>query len=259
MQHPSQRVAVFVDVQNMYYSARALYDQRVDFGEILQEAVGNRHLVRAFAYVIQADNEDEHSFFAALQDRGYELRSKELLNFHGGASKGDWDVGLAMDVVRMSLKVDAIVVVSGDGDFAELLQYVKAQGCRAEVMAFGASASSALRAVADAVYDLSQDTNRFLIPKKHSSHTASAPAHASSSKPAVSPHSSGSTSSTTVSSSNKQSRPRLIRPSVQPPKPVPRPTTSPRPNSSPSTPSTRIQVPKIATKRTVKRSPRIVS
>lgn len=174
MQNPAQRVAVFVDVQNMYYSARALYDQRVDFGEILKEAVGIRQLVRAFAYVIQADKEEENTFFEALQERGYELRSKELLSFYGGAKKGDWDVGLAMDVVRMAQKVDTIVLVSGDGDFAELLRYVKAQGCRAEVMAFGSSASSQLRAEADAVYDLSQDTHRFLIAKKRTARPATA-------------------------------------------------------------------------------------
>lgn len=166
MQHPTQRVGVFVDVQNMYYSARALYEQYANFGEILKEAVGERHLVRAFAYVIKADQEDENSFFTALQDRGYELRAKDLQTFYGGNKKGDWDVGLAMDVVRLVSKLDVVVLVSGDGDFVELLRYVKAHGCKAEVMAFGSSASSALRAEADAVYDLAQDTARFLMPKK---------------------------------------------------------------------------------------------
>lgn len=176
MQHPAQRVGVFVDVQNMYYSARALYDQYVNFGEILKEAVGERHLVRAFAYVIKAEQEDESGFFSALQDRGFELRAKDLLTFHGGNKKGDWDVGLAMDAVRMVQKVDVVVLVSGDGDFVELLRYLKAHGCKGEVMAFGSSASSALRAEADAVYDLSQDTKRFLLPKRRRSlHAARAP------------------------------------------------------------------------------------
>lgn len=166
MQRPDQRVGVFVDVQNMYYSARALYDQRVDFGEILKEAVGERKLVRAFAYVIQADHEEEGTFFSALQERGYELRSKPIQNFQGGSQKGDWDIGIAMDIVRMLPKLDAVVLVSGDGDFADLLKYVKSRGCLAEVMAFGSSASSLLRAEADAILDLSQDTKRFLIPRK---------------------------------------------------------------------------------------------
>lgn len=167
MQRPAQRVGVFVDVQNMYYSARALYDQRVDFGEILKEAVGDRQLIRAFAYVIEAGKEEESKFFDALMERGYTLRSKELLRFHGGNEKGDWDIGMAMDIVKLADKLDAIVLVSGDGDFAELLEYVKSRGCQAEVMAFGSSASSQLREAADAVLDLSADLGRFLIPSRN--------------------------------------------------------------------------------------------
>lgn len=166
MRHLAQRVGVFVDVQNMYYSARALYDQRVDFGEILKEASSGRQLVRAMAYCIKAGKEDEQTFFDALRDRGYELRMKDLLTYYGGNSKGDWDVGIAIDIVGMLSKLDVVVLVSGDGDFVELLKYVKAHGCRAEVMAFGSSASSQSVAEADGVFDLSQDAKRFLIPKK---------------------------------------------------------------------------------------------
>lgn len=166
MRHPAQRVGVFVDVQNMYYSARALFDQRVDFGEILKEAVAGRELVRAFAYCIKASKEDEQTFFDALRERGFELRMKDLLTYYGGNSKGDWDVGIAMDIVGALPKLDVVVLVSGDGDFVELLKYIKAHGCRAEVMAFGSSASSQLVAEADAVFDLAQDTQRFLIPRK---------------------------------------------------------------------------------------------
>lgn len=166
MQRIDQRVGVFVDVQNMYYSARALFDQHVNFGEILKEAVGDRRLIRAFAYVIQAEQEDESSFFDALKDRGFELRSKPIQNFRGGNQKGDWDIGIAMDIVQMLPKLDAIVLVSGDGDFAELLKYVKSRGVLAEVMAFGSSASGLLRAEADALCDLAAEPNRFLLPKK---------------------------------------------------------------------------------------------
>lgn len=170
MQYPSQRVGVFVDVQNMYYSARALYDQRVDFGEILKEAVGDRQLVRALAYVIEAEKEEEQAFFDALTERGYELRSKPILNFYGGASKGDWDIGIAMDIVGMADKLDVVVLVSGDGDFADLVKYIQSRGVLAEVMAFGSSASSQLRDAADAVLDLSAD-KKFLIPKKRGTRT----------------------------------------------------------------------------------------
>lgn len=166
MQYPAQRVAVFVDVQNMYYSARALYDQHVDFAEILKEAVGDRQLVRAFAYVIRADKDEESTFFDALTERGYELRQKDLLTFYGGNKKGDWDVGITVDMIRMAPKIDAAVLVSGDGDFAPAIEYLQSMGVHCDVMAFGSSASSALREVADAVLDLSEDQNRFLVPKK---------------------------------------------------------------------------------------------
>ncbi len=166
MQHPAQRVGVFVDVQNMYYSARALFEQKVDFGEILKEAVGKRQLVRAFAYAIQAENDEEGSFFDALTDRGYEVKKKQLLNFYGGNSKGDWDIGIAMDIIRTLPKLDVVVLVSGDGDFADLLRYVKSRGVRAEVMGFGSSVSSALREEAESVLDLSSNPGRFLIGRK---------------------------------------------------------------------------------------------
>ncbi len=166
MQHKAQRVGVFVDVQNMYYSARALFEQKVDFGEILKEAVGQRQLVRAFAYAIQAENDEEGSFFEALEGRGYEVKKKQLLNFYGGNSKGDWDIGIAMDIVRMLPKLDVVVLASGDGDFADLLRYVKSRGVRAEVIAFGSSTSSALREEAETLFDLSSDPKRFLIGRK---------------------------------------------------------------------------------------------
>lgn len=167
MQRSAQRVGVFVDVQNMYYSARALYDQRVDFGEILKEAVGDRQLIRAFAYVIEAGKEEEGKFFTALQDRGYTLRSKELLRFHGGNEKGDWDIGMAIDMIKLADKLDAVVLVSGDGDFADVLTYLQSKGVQTDVMAFGSSASSQLREAADTLLDLSENLGRFLIPSRN--------------------------------------------------------------------------------------------
>ena len=162
----AQRVGVFVDVQNMYYSAKFMYKAKVDFSQILRTAVQGRSLIRAIAYVIKTDIGEEKGFFDALENIGFEVKMKDLQVFYGGNKKGDWDIGIAMDIVRLSSKVDNIVLVSGDGDFKELLQYVKAQGCRAEVMAFGSSSSKQLVEEADAVYDLSQDPKRFLIPKK---------------------------------------------------------------------------------------------
>ena len=152
--HNDQRVGVFVDIQNMYYSAINLYDSKVDFKKILSDSVGNRRLVRAFAYVIKADSKEESGFFEALEKIGFEVKSKDLQVFYGGNKKGDWDVGIAMDAVRMSGKLDSVILVSGDGDFVDLVKYLQSQGCRVEVVSFGRSTSSKLIEEADSHTDL---------------------------------------------------------------------------------------------------------
>ncbi|MBU1200960.1 MAG: NYN domain-containing protein [Nanoarchaeota archaeon] len=161
--HKEQRVALFVDVQNMYYSAMNLYKAKVNFTNILKTAVSERKLIRAFAYVIEADMKGEDKFHERLELIGFEVKSKELQTFVGGAKKGDWDVGIAMDVLRMAPKVDTIILVSGDGDFADLLKYVKSLGCRAEVISFKKTTSSKLLAETDDFIDMSLDKKKFLI------------------------------------------------------------------------------------------------
>lgn len=158
-----QRVGVFIDVQNMYYSAKSLYNRKVDFGKVLELALADRILVRAIAYVISTDTKQEQPFFESLEKRGLELRAKDLQTFFDGNKKGDWDVGIAMDVMRLASKLDVIVLVSGDGDFADLLKHVKALGCRAECVAFGKSSSSLLRAEAEQFIDLSEHADVILI------------------------------------------------------------------------------------------------
>lgn len=147
--HKEQRVAVFVDVQNMYYSAKNLYGRKVNFSMILKKAIGIRKLVRAIAYVIKADVGEEKNFHDALHNIGYEVKSKDLQIFYGGNKKGDWDVGIAMDTIRIAPKVDTIVLVSGDGDFADLVMYLKGLGCRVEIIGFEKTTSSRLLEVTD--------------------------------------------------------------------------------------------------------------
>ena len=161
--HKEQRVAVFVDVQNMYYSAKNLYSSKVDFGRVLKETVGNRRLVRAFAYVIKADVGAEKEFHEALHQRGFEVRIKELQTFYGGAKKGDWDVGLCMDVIRMLPKIDVMILVSGDGDYIDLVDYSRGKGVRTEVCAFKKTASSKLIEEAEEFIDMSKAPRKFLI------------------------------------------------------------------------------------------------
>ena len=165
-QYSEQRVGVFVDVSNLYYSARVMYDKKVNFKAMLKEAVGDRKLIRAIAYVIKAENPEEQKFFDALEEIGFEVNSKELQVFYGGHKKGDWDVGIAMDAIRLASKVDVVVIASGDGDFIPLLEYLKSIGQRAEVIAFGRSASGKLREMADKFIDLDGDVRKYLIPNR---------------------------------------------------------------------------------------------
>jgi uncharacterized LabA/DUF88 family protein len=164
--HKEQRVGVFVDVANMYYSAKNLYQAKVDFGKVLKEAVAGRQLIRAFAYVIKADIEPEQAFYEALEKQGYEVRAKDLQVFFGGAKKGDWDVGICMDAIRLAPKIDVLVLVSGDGDFVDLLDYLRGQGIRTEVIGFGRTTSGRLVGEADEFLDLDQNPESFLIKEK---------------------------------------------------------------------------------------------
>jgi len=163
--HINQRIGVFVDVQNMYYSAKNLYGSKSNFKTILKEAIADRKLVRAIAYVIKADVKDEGTFYDALSEMGFEVKAKDLQVFYGGAKKGDWDVGIAMDVMRLAPKLDTIVLVSGDGDFSDLLEHAKSLGCRTEVVAFGKTTSHKLKEVADFFVDLDKD-NKYLLKKR---------------------------------------------------------------------------------------------
>ena len=159
-----QRIGVFVDVQNMYYSARNLYGGKVNFKDVLRNIVRGRKLVRAIAYAIKAGEKDEEYFYNALEAIGFEVKLKELQIFYGGAKKGDWDIGIAMDAIELAHKLDVIVLVSGDGDFIDLVQHLRrAIGCRVEVAAFGRSCSSKLKEEADEFIDL--DNKKYLIRK----------------------------------------------------------------------------------------------
>ncbi|MDP3995662.1 MAG: NYN domain-containing protein [bacterium] len=163
IKHPGQRVAVLIDVQNLYYSARNLYGARVNFGAILKLAVADRVLIRAFAYVVRTKTGEEKPFFEALIKLGIETRVRDLQEFFGGAKKADWDVGITVDAIRIAQSCDTIVLCSGDGDFLQLLEYLKNQGKRTEVVAFGRSSSSKLKEITDEFIDLELDTDKSLL------------------------------------------------------------------------------------------------
>jgi uncharacterized protein (TIGR00288 family) len=159
-----QRVAVFIDAQNMYHSAKALYKKRVNFKEVLKTAAAGRQLIRVIGYVIRTETGEEKGFFEALSKMGVELKIKDLQIFAGGMKKADWDVGITIDAVRLSdAFIDVIILVTGDGDFVPLVEYLKHKGKQVEVIAFGKSTSSRLKESADEFVDLEENSRKYLI------------------------------------------------------------------------------------------------
>ncbi len=161
-----QRVEVLIDVQNLYHSARNLHQARVNFQEVLKTSISGRKFIRAFAYVVKTKTGEEKPFFDALKNLGIEMRVKDLQEFYDGQKKADWDVGIVIDAIRTAPGVDVVILCSGDGDFIPLVEYLKNQGKRVEVVAFGKTTSSTLKEVADEFTDLGQESRKYLIKMK---------------------------------------------------------------------------------------------
>ncbi len=166
IKHPEQRVAILIDTQNLYHSAKSLYKSKVNFGNVVKTALGNRKLIRAVSYVVNTEGGEETAFFEALEKVGIEIKTKDLQIFYGGAKKADWDVGMAVDAIKLAHKVDAIVLVTGDGDFIPLVEYVKSQGCQVEAITFGRSASGKLKETVDDFTDMDENPHQYLIGYK---------------------------------------------------------------------------------------------
>jgi len=159
-----QRVGIFIDTQNLYHTAKNIYKRKVNFANVVKDVLCGRKLIRAIAYVITTENEDEKAFLGALTKAGIETKAKDLQIFYDGSKKADWDIGLAIDAVSMAPKLDAIIIVSGDGDFVPLCDYLKYHhGAQVEVATFGQSASAALKEAADDFLDLSLAPKKYLL------------------------------------------------------------------------------------------------
>ncbi len=155
IKHKEQRVGVLVDVSNMYHSAKNLYKRNVNFSEVLKTAVAGRKLIRAIAYAIKTKTGEEDPFLEALSKQGFEVKVKDLQIFFSGAKKADWDVGISVDAIKLANKLDVIVLVTGDGDYLPLVEYLQhTQGCLVEVLAFQKTCSSKLIEVSDDFVDL---------------------------------------------------------------------------------------------------------
>src|ERR1035437_3769850 len=164
VKHKSQRVGIFIDTQNIYHSAKNLYGAKVNFGQVVKDALDGRVLIRATAYVITTESGDEKSFFEALTKVGITTKTKNLQIFAGGSKKGDWDVAMAIDAISLSPKLDAVILVTGDGDFIPLVEYLKiTQGCQVELVSFGKSTSGKLVETVDDFMDLDKEPFKYMI------------------------------------------------------------------------------------------------
>jgi uncharacterized LabA/DUF88 family protein len=158
----NERVAILVDVQNLFYSAKALLQSKVDYGKLLEGLSNGRNTVRAIAYLVQRPDVTQTNFVEALGRFGYDLRIKEVRSRtdEGGKvipDKGNYDVLMTLDAVEIASKVDVITIVSGNGNLAPLARYLKMRGCRVEVSAFEDAISSELIKSADCFIPISDE------------------------------------------------------------------------------------------------------
>ena len=161
--YANQRVGIFIDAQNLYHSAKNFYRGRVNYKELIKHLVSGRQLIRSLAYVVKSDpaGEARHgqserslspegAFFEALEGAGLELRLKDLQIYADGVKKADWDVGMAVDAIRMASFLDVVILVTGDGDFVPLVEYLKwGMGRLVEVAAFSRTTNAKLKEAAD--------------------------------------------------------------------------------------------------------------
>jgi uncharacterized LabA/DUF88 family protein len=152
-----QRVGIFIDVQNMFYAAKHLYNSKLNFGKLMEYVARDRPLVRAITYIVQTPEIDQSNFLAMLRSNGYEIRSKDLKLRPDGSAKGDWDMGLALDALAMSDRLDVVAIVSGDGDFVDLVNFLKARGVRVEVYSFAYSTAEELRGAATEYFQMGSE------------------------------------------------------------------------------------------------------
>ncbi|NPA58741.1 MAG: NYN domain-containing protein [Aquificae bacterium] len=158
----NQRVALFLDIQNLYYSARDVFNRKVNFEKVLYKVLNDRILVRAIAYLVKLHGVDQSGFIATLKHIGYQVREKEpkifkRLDENGDlitTVKADWDMGMAMDAISLADKIDVAILASGDGDFTDLVRYLHTKGVKVEIAAFKQTAAKELIEVADEFIDL---------------------------------------------------------------------------------------------------------
>ena len=145
-----KKVAIFVDVQNIYYTTRQSYQRHFNYRAFWEQATKNRTVVAAFAYAIDKGDLKQEGFQQILREIGFTVKLKPYIQRSDGTAKGDWDVGITLDAIEYASQADVIVLVSGDGDFDLLLQKAKNQyGVETEVYGVPSLTAASLINVAD--------------------------------------------------------------------------------------------------------------
>ncbi|MCK4250169.1 NYN domain-containing protein [candidate division WOR-3 bacterium] len=144
-----ERIALFVDAQNLYYSARMGFAAKVNYEKLLKLITENRTLIRAYAYIVQPPDGDVKPFAMSLEHIGYIVKIKDVRTRSDGSAKANWDMGMALDILGILDRVDTIVLASGDGDFVPLVDFIKTKSKRVEIFAFAENTAYDLKEKAD--------------------------------------------------------------------------------------------------------------
>jgi uncharacterized LabA/DUF88 family protein len=128
------KIAIFVDVQNIYYTTRDTFRRPFNYRAFIQELSQSNEIVLAYAYAIDRGDTQQMKFQSALRHMGFEVKLKPFIQRSDGSAKGDWDVGITIDVLEQAAHVDEVILLSGDGDFAILLDTItRKYGCKTSV------------------------------------------------------------------------------------------------------------------------------
>jgi len=144
-----EKIALFVDSQNLYYSARMGYAAKVNYEKLLRLITENRQLVKAYAYIVQPPDGDVKPFATSLERFGYVVKIKDVRTRLDGSAKANWDMGMALDILSILDSVDTIILASGDGDFVPLVDFIKLKNKRVEIYAFSDNTAYDLKEKAD--------------------------------------------------------------------------------------------------------------
>jgi uncharacterized LabA/DUF88 family protein len=146
-----KKIAIFVDVQNIYYTTRDTYARQFNYRKFWQQISEQGEIITANAYAIQRSDDQQHKFQKALKHIGFDVKLKPFIQRRDGSAKGDWDVGITIDVMEMAAEVDTVILLSGDGDFDRLLTKVEEKyGVKTQVYGVSAlTAKSLINAASD--------------------------------------------------------------------------------------------------------------